>query len=589
MILAAGVAGYEWFKLMPHGEALVSKPKAWIYGGCVAAVSTLALFFDDVALLLWAASILTWLGSIYWVKNFPESDNWYNVSLYAIGFILISAAVTALYSVWHSSPWWLMYLFLLVWGADSGAYFVGRKFGKKKLAPTVSPNKSVEGLYGGVATTVIIMLVVQYSYLNLTAIQLILFLVLSIITVFASVLGDLFESMIKRRAGIKDSGRVLPGHGGVLDRIDSLLAAAPIFAADELLKICKQHRPKVVVVPNEKALELKQLFNQENLINIEILTDQSGLIAIAEHNDVDIVMAAIVGAAGLLPTLAAVKAGKRVLLANKESLVMSGDIMMQAARQHGALLLPVDSEHNAIFQSLPHDYLDAERTGQPQLGVSQILLTASGGPFLNHNLDQLKDVTPQQACKHPNWSMGQKISVDSATLMNKGLELIEACHLFSISEHFVTVVVHPQSIIHSMVQYVDGSTLAQMGNPDMCTPIAHALAWPKRLKTDVPALNLFDVAHLSFQSPDIIRFPALDLARQAMRAGGLAPTVLNAANEVAVAAFLKQQIGFTQIPQVVDYALQNVQNAKAENIDIILHTDMIARQIAEKHIVDIGG
>ena len=300
-------------------------------------------------------------------------------------------------------------------------------------------------------------------------------------------------------------------------------------------------------------------------------------------------MAAIVAAAGLLPTLAAVKAGKRVLLANKEALVMSGDIMMQAARQHGALLLPVDSEHNAIFQSLPHDYLDAERTGQPQLGVSQILLTASGGPFLNHTLDQLKDVTPQQACKHPNWSMGQKISVDSATLMNKGLELIEACHLFSISEHFVTVVVHPQSIIHSMVQYVDGSTLAQMGNPDMCTPIAHALAWPKRLKTDVPALNLFDVAHLNFQSPDTIRFPALDLARQAMRSGGLAPTVLNAANEVAVAAFLKQQIGFTQIPQVVDYALQNVQNAKAENIDIILHTDMIARQIAEKHIVDIGG
>lgn len=369
----------------------------------------------------------------------------------------------------------------------------------------------------------------------------------------------------------------------------NVFAVSAYSRLDELLKICKQHRPKVVVVPNEKALELKQLFNQENLINIEILTDQSGLIAIAEHNDVDIVMAAIVGAAGLLPTLAAVKAGKRVLLANKEALVMSGDIMMQAARQHGALLLPVDSEHNAIFQSLPHDYLDAERTGQPQLGVSQILLTASGGPFLNHTLDQLKDVTPQQACKHPNWSMGQKISVDSATLMNKGLELIEACHLFSISEHFVTVVVHPQSIIHSMVQYVDGSTLAQMGNPDMCTPIAHALAWPKRLKTDVPALNLFDVAHLNFQSPDTIRFPALDLARQAMRSGGLAPTVLNAANEVAVAAFLKQQIGFTQIPQVVDYALQNVQNAKAENIDIILHTDMIARQIAEKYIVDIGG
>ena len=230
MILAAGVAGYEWSKLMPQASAIVSKPKAWVYGGCVALVSTLALFFNDIALLLWVASILTWLVSIYWIKNFPDADNWYNVSLHLIGFVLISAAVTAIYAVWHSSPWWLMYLFLLVWGADSGAYFVGRKFGKKKLAPKVSPNKSVEGLYGGIATTVIIMLVVQYSYLNLTALQLILFLILSVITVFASVLGDLFEFMIKRRAGIKDSGRVLPGHGGVLDRIDSLLAAAPIFA-----------------------------------------------------------------------------------------------------------------------------------------------------------------------------------------------------------------------------------------------------------------------------------------------------------------------------------------------------------------------
>ena len=231
MILAAGVAGYEWFKLMPRTEATVSKPKAWAYGGSVALVSTLALFYNDVALLLWAASILTWLGSIYWVKNFPESDSWYNGSLNLIGFILISAAVTALYATWHSSPWLLMYLFLLVWGADSGAYFVGRKFGKNKLAPNVSPNKSVEGLYGGIATTIIIMFVVQYFYLNLTALQLILFLILSLITVFASVLGDLFESMVKRRAGIKDSGRVLPGHGGVLDRIDSLLAAAPVFAA----------------------------------------------------------------------------------------------------------------------------------------------------------------------------------------------------------------------------------------------------------------------------------------------------------------------------------------------------------------------
>jgi 1-deoxy-D-xylulose-5-phosphate reductoisomerase len=368
----------------------------------------------------------------------------------------------------------------------------------------------------------------------------------------------------------------------------TVFAVSAFNRMDELLEICKSHHPKFVVVPKDKALELQQRFQQDNLNHIEILTDEAGLIAIAEHAEVDIVMAAIVGAAGLLPTLAAVKAGKRVLLANKEALVMSGDIMMQAAREHNALLLPVDSEHNAIFQSLPTNYLQSERTGQPKLGVSRILLTASGGPFLNHSIEQLHDVTPQQACKHPNWSMGQKISVDSATLMNKGLELIEACHLFSISEHFVTVVVHPQSIIHSLVQYVDGSTLAQMGNPDMCTPIAHALAWPERLATDVPALDLFEVTQLNFQSPDNVKFPALNLARQAMQAGGLAPTILNAANEIAVEAFLQHKIRFTDITQVVEHTLQNVHNAKAENIDIILQTDMIARQVAAQRIASRG-
>ncbi|WP_447505550.1 1-deoxy-D-xylulose-5-phosphate reductoisomerase [Acinetobacter pittii] len=357
----------------------------------------------------------------------------------------------------------------------------------------------------------------------------------------------------------------------------------------ELVDICKQFQPKVVVVPKQKVDELAALFVKSELQNIEILTDQEGLVSIASHPDVDVVMAAIVGAAGLLPTLAAVKAGKRVLLANKEALVMSGEIMMQAARDHQALLLPVDSEHNAIFQSLPHNYLEAERNGQPQQGVSRILLTASGGPFLNHSLEQLEKVTPAQACKHPNWSMGQKISVDSATLMNKGLELIEACHLFSISEHFVTVVVHPQSIIHSMVQYVDGSTLAQMGNPDMCTPIAHALAWPERLQTNVPALDLFEYSQLNFQAPDIQKFPALDLARQAMRAGGLAPTILNAANEVAVAAFLKEQIGFTNIPQVVEHTLQKLENSVADNIESILNKDEVARHVAQQYISSIGG
>ncbi|MEM9992668.1 MAG: 1-deoxy-D-xylulose-5-phosphate reductoisomerase [Acinetobacter pittii] len=369
----------------------------------------------------------------------------------------------------------------------------------------------------------------------------------------------------------------------------SVFAISAHSRISELVNICKQFQPKVVVVPKQKVDELAVLFVENELRNIEILTDQEGLVSIASHPNVDVVMAAIVGAAGLLPTLAAVKAGKRVLLANKEALVMSGEIMMQAARDHQALLLPVDSEHNAIFQSLPHNYLEAERNGQPQQGVSRILLTASGGPFLNHSLEQLEKVTPAQACKHPNWSMGQKISVDSATLMNKGLELIEACHLFSISEHFVTVVVHPQSIIHSMVQYVDGSTLAQMGNPDMCTPIAHALAWPERLQTSVPALDLFEYSQLNFQAPDIQKFPALDLARQAMRAGGLAPTILNAANEVAVAAFLNQQIGFTNIPQVVEHTLQKLENSVADNIESILNKDEVARHVAQQYISSIGG
>lgn len=369
----------------------------------------------------------------------------------------------------------------------------------------------------------------------------------------------------------------------------SVFAVSAHSRIPELVDICKQFQPKVVVVPKQKVDELVALFAKSELQNIAILTDQEGLVSIASHPDVDVVMAAIVGAAGLLPTLAAVKTGKRVLLANKEALVMSGEIMMQAARDHQALLLPVDSEHNAIFQSLPHNYLKAERNGQPQQGVSRILLTASGGPFLNHSLEQLEKVTPAQACKHPNWSMGQKISVDSATLMNKGLELIEACHLFSISEHFVTVVVHPQSIIHSMVQYVDGSTLAQMGNPDMCTPIAHALAWPERLQTSVPALDLFEYSQLNFQAPDIQKFPALDLARQAMRAGGLAPTILNAANEVAVAAFLKEQIGFTNIPQVVEHTLQKLENSVADNIESILNKDEVARHVAQQYISSIGG
>ncbi|MHA3083806.1 1-deoxy-D-xylulose-5-phosphate reductoisomerase [Acinetobacter sp. ANC 5383] len=364
----------------------------------------------------------------------------------------------------------------------------------------------------------------------------------------------------------------------------SVFAVTAYSRLEKLVEICKQFHPQVAVVPSTQQDRLAQLFKQHQIDYTEILTDEAGLVAVAEHPQVDIVMAAIVGAAGLLPTLAAVKASKRVLLANKEALVMSGEIMIQAAEQHQALLLPVDSEHNAIFQCLPNGYCQSERTGQPKQGVSRILLTASGGPFLNTSLNDLHDVTPAQACKHPNWSMGQKISVDSATLMNKGLELIEACHLFSISEHFVTVVIHPQSIIHSMVQYVDGSTLAQMGNPDMCTPIAHALAWPQRISTPVDALDLFVHQQLNFQQPDTIKFPALRLARHAMQAGGVAPAILNAANEIAVAAFLQQKIKFTAIPEVVEHTLNDMENAQANSLETILQADQFARNIATQRV-----
>ncbi|AMW78984.1 1-deoxy-D-xylulose-5-phosphate reductoisomerase [Acinetobacter sp. TGL-Y2] len=368
----------------------------------------------------------------------------------------------------------------------------------------------------------------------------------------------------------------------------SIYAVSAFSRLEALSEICKQYQPKVVVVPATKVDELNQIFKQKNIQNIEILTDEAGLIAVSEHPNVDVVMAAIVGAAGLLPTLAAVKAGKRVLLANKEALVMSGDLMMQAARDSKALLLPVDSEHNAIFQCLPQNYLQIETHQEPQLGVLKILLTASGGPFLKHSAEQLKHVTPTQACKHPNWSMGRKISVDSATLMNKGLELIEACYLFSIKEHFVTVVVHPQSIIHSMVQYVDGSTLAQMGNPDMCTPIAHALAWPERIHTHVSPLDLFVNHSLDFQAPDTDRFPALKLARQSMQSGGLAPAILNAANEIAVDAFLNEKIGFMDIPQVVEFTLDHLENSSADSLDLILEVDIQARDIASKRIMQLS-
>ncbi|MEC7119390.1 MAG: 1-deoxy-D-xylulose-5-phosphate reductoisomerase [Pseudomonadota bacterium] len=354
---------------------------------------------------------------------------------------------------------------------------------------------------------------------------------------------------------------------------------------DQLAALCEQYQPMMVAVPQGQGEYFLGLLQQRQMTTQpEVVEGTAGLCQIAGHPDVDVVMAAIVGAAGLVPTMTAVRAGKRVLLANKEALVMSGELLMRAARDSGALVLPVDSEHNAIFQCLP-------QTGgtqiQPQQGIERILLTASGGPFRTWTPEQLAAATPEQACKHPNWSMGQKISVDSATLMNKGLELIEACHLFAVPESQIMVVVHPESIIHSMVQYADGSTLAQMGRPDMCTPIANALAWPERIAAGVAPLDLFAVQSLHFEPPDELRFPCLRLAREAMQQGGTAPTVLNAANEVAVAAFLHGQIGFMDIARLIQSVITQLPMSRVDDLDTILGFDEQARQCAKRWLCDV--
>ncbi|MWV17681.1 1-deoxy-D-xylulose-5-phosphate reductoisomerase [Pseudomonas sp. L-22-4S-12] len=344
----------------------------------------------------------------------------------------------------------------------------------------------------------------------------------------------------------------------------------------ELQALCVKHRPRYAVVADAPAAEALQAALQQAGLPTRVLVGEGGLCEVAAHPEVDAVMAAIVGAAGLKPTLAAVEAGKKVLLANKEALVMSGDLFIQAVRRSGAVLLPIDSEHNAIFQCLPGDYA----RGLGAVGVRRILLTASGGPFRETPLAELEQVSPEQACAHPNWSMGRKISVDSASMMNKGLELIEACWLFDARPSQVEVVIHPQSVIHSLVDYVDGSVLAQLGNPDMRTPIAHALAWPQRIDSGVAPLDLFAVARLDFQRPDEQRFPCLRLARQAAEAGGSAPALLNAANEVAVAAFLERRIRFPEIARIIDEVLNLAPVTAVENLDAVLAADARARVLA---------
>ena len=345
---------------------------------------------------------------------------------------------------------------------------------------------------------------------------------------------------------------------------------------EALLDQCKAHSPRFAVLDDVADAQWLQQALRQAGSNTVALAGEDALCEVAQAPEVDTVMAAIVGAAGLLPSLAAAEAGKRVLLANKEALVMSGALFMDAVARSGATLLPIDSEHNAIYQCLPSEH----RGGLAKHGVRQLLLTASGGPFRGWSAADIANVTPEQACAHPNWSMGRKISVDSATLMNKGLELIEACWLFDATPEQIQVVVHPQSVIHSMAAYNDGSVIAQLGNPDMRTPIAYGLAWPERIDAGVETLDLFQVARLDFEAPDETRFPCLRLAREAMQAGGAAPAVLNAANEVAVEAFLAGNIAFGAIPDVVAKVMALPYPGQADSLERVLAADRWAREQA---------
>ena len=351
---------------------------------------------------------------------------------------------------------------------------------------------------------------------------------------------------------------------------------------DALVELCVRHRPELAVIGNPAHAASLAAALKARGVKTEVMSGPEGLVAAATDPRVDAVMAAIVGGAGLEPTLAAARAGKQVLLANKEALVMAGQLMLDAVGAHGATLLPVDSEHNAIFQCLPP--VAARERAPASPSVQRLLLTASGGPFRTASVETMRAATPEIACAHPNWVMGRKISIDSATLMNKGLEVIEARWLFGLPVDRIDVVVHPQSVIHSMVEYVDGSVLAQLGTPDMRTPIAYSLAWPERIASGSAPLDFMKLSALTFEAPDLQRFPCLALAYAALRAGGAATIALNAANEVAVAAFLDGRIRFTDIAVVVDAVLQRDWSVLPGNVEQVRELDGVARRLASKQI-----
>ncbi len=392
---------------------------------------------------------------------------------------------------------------------------------------------------------------------------------------------------MKRLAVLGSTGSIGVSTLAVVDKHPERFEVVALSAGrqvERLFEQCLRYRPRYAVMVDPAAAALLKLKAREAGLPSEVLSGARALEEIAAASEVDAVMAAIVGSAGLRSTLAAARAGKQLLLANKEALVMAGGLLMDAVAASGATLLPIDSEHNAIFQALPRDFDGSF----PRAGVRRLWLTASGGPFLRTTPEQLAMVTPEQARAHPKWVMGHKISVDSATLMNKGLEVIEASYLFNASPAQIRVVIHPQSIVHSLVEYVDGSLLAQLGNPDMRTPIAHALAYPERIESGVQSLDLWALGALQFEQPDLDRFPCLRLAYRALEAGGNAPIILNAANEVAVARFLAGHLAFSRIAEVVEDTLEGIAPGRVRTLEDVLAADAQARAHAERRLITVA-
>ena len=492
----------------------------------------------------------------------------------------------------------------------------------QSLCPNISPKKTVEGVVGGVAAGVA--LAVFFASFLLPSVNWLFLVVISALLVGVGIVGDLTESVMKRGTNTKDSGSILAGHGGVLDRMDSILFAGPfLYYADPgwslmkriallgatgsiglnvlnvirafpqlycivglaagrniaLLKsLILEFRPQLVSVLDAGHAERLCSALPEQW-RTRVVWGESGNELVASLPDADMTISAIVGAAGLIPTLAAINAGKDIGLANKETLVMAGRLVMDAVRKNGVRMLPVDSEHSAIFQTLE---------GGRKEDLEKIILTASGGPFRERTLAELEQAVPEQALAHPNWSMGRKISIDSATLMNKGLEVIEAKWLFDVPLEMIEVVVHPQSIVHSLVEFHDGSVLAQLGIPDMRIPIAYALSYPERLSLGLEKLRLSQCRNLQFYEPDHEKFPALKLAFEAIRQGGVMPAVLNGANEVAVEAFLDARIGFTSIVHVVALTMERIDNPREDSLDNILAADLNARIEAGKIVNELS-